>query len=119
VCVPRRQRSDDQGYSDAQAGRDWSRAYDLSKQIGTRTDFVPALGGLWSFYFVRGARTFAAELNTTSVDVAEQIIEAAGDECEARIIGHTCLAYAQYLRRLAHRGAQQRRAELAAATARE
>ena len=84
------------GYSDAQAGRDWSRAYDLSKQIGTRTDFVPALGGLWSFYFVRGARTFAAELNTTSVDVAEQIIEAAGDECEARIIGHTCLAYAQY-----------------------
>jgi len=85
-----------QGYTHPQAGRDWSRAYELSTQTGVKADLVPALGGLWSFYFVKGAHTFVVNLNTTAIDIAQKIIAAAGDESEAQIIGNTCLAYAQY-----------------------
>src|SRR5262249_28722198 len=81
------------GYADDQAGIDWARAYELSKQVGAEGALVPALGGLWSFYFVRGAHTFVAELQTTSVRVAEQLLEAAGDDAEAQVIGYVCLAY--------------------------
>ena len=83
------------GYTDKKAGEDWARAYELSRQIGTEGALVPALGGLWSFYFVRGSQTFVADLNSTSVRVCEQIIESAGDDPEAQLIGYMCLAYSQ------------------------
>ena len=84
------------GYTDAVAGRDWSRAHELSKVIGASREAVSALGGLWSFYFVRGAHTFTSELGTTSIAVSEQILTAAPDDLEAQIIGHGCLAYSCY-----------------------
>jgi class 3 adenylate cyclase/tetratricopeptide (TPR) repeat protein len=84
------------GYTHSQAGHDWSRAHELSKQTGATTDIVPALGGLWSFYFVRGAHTFVRELNATGVGVAQRILDVAGDDSEARIVGYTCLAWTQY-----------------------
>ena len=68
----------------------------MSKQIGAEWALVPALGGLWSFYFVRGAHTFVTELDTTSIVVAERIIEAAGDDAEAQLIGCVCRGYSQY-----------------------
>ena len=80
------------GYADKKAGEDWARAYELSRQIGAEGALVPALGGLWSFYFVRGAHTFVADLNTTSIRVSEQVIESAGDDPEAQLIGYICLA---------------------------
>jgi tetratricopeptide (TPR) repeat protein len=86
------------GYTDKKGGEDWARAYELSRQIGAEGALVPALGGLWSFYFVRGAHTFVADLNTTSVRVSEQVIESAGDDPEALLIGYICLAYSQYYR---------------------
>ena len=55
-----RERPDHRGYTDKKAGDDWARAYELSKQIGAEGALVPALGGLWSFYFVRGPHTFAS-----------------------------------------------------------
>jgi len=84
------------GYTDQKAGDDWSRAYELSKQVGAEGVLVPALGGLWSFYFVRGAHTFVRELNTTSTDVARQLVDAAGGDVEAEVIGYACLSWAQY-----------------------
>jgi len=84
------------GYTDTKAGQDWARAYELSRQIGAEGALVPALGGLWSFYFVRGSHTFVADLNTTSIKVSEQVIESAGDDPEAQLIGYVCLAYSQY-----------------------
>jgi len=84
------------GYTDTKAGQDWARAYELSKQIGAEGALVPALGGLWSFYFVRGAHTFVTDLKTTSIKVSEQVIESAGDDPEAQLIGYVCLAYSQY-----------------------
>src|SRR6185503_13128425 len=84
------------GYTDEKAGRDWARAYELSKQIGAEWALVPALGGMWSFYFVRGAHTFVRELDTTSVVVADQVIEAAGDDPEAQLIGYACRGYSKY-----------------------
>jgi class 3 adenylate cyclase/tetratricopeptide (TPR) repeat protein len=86
------------GYTDKRAGEDWARAYDLSKRIGAEGALVPALGGLWSFYFVRGAHTFVNELHATSVTVARQIIDAAGDDPEAQLIGYVCLGYSEYYR---------------------
>ena len=52
---------------------------------------VPALGGLWSFYFVRGS-------HRTSIEVAGQMIDAAEvlDDLEASLIGHVCLGYSKY-----------------------
>jgi class 3 adenylate cyclase len=84
------------GYTDEKAGGDWARAYELSRQIRAEGALVPALGGLWSFHFVKGANTFVRDLGTTSVKVAEQIIEAAGDDPEAQLIGYVCLGYSQY-----------------------
>ncbi len=83
------------GYTDKKAGEDWARAYELSRQIGAEGALVPALGGLWSFYFVRGAHTFVADLNTTSIRVSGQVIESAGDDPEAQLIGYICLAYSR------------------------
>jgi len=88
------------GYTDAKAGRDWARAYELSREIGAEGALVPALGGLWSFHFVRGAHTFVRDLRTTSIEVAEQILDAAGDDPEAQLIGYVCLGYAQYFKGL-------------------
>ena len=84
------------GYTDQKAGADWARAYDLSSQIGAEGALVPALGGLWSFHFVRGSNTFGTDLGTTGVDVARQILDAAGDDAEAQLIGYVCLGYSQY-----------------------
>jgi class 3 adenylate cyclase/tetratricopeptide (TPR) repeat protein len=79
------------GYADERAGVDWARAYELSKQIGATGALVPALLGLWSFYFVKGA-------HKTSIDVATQMVDAAGipDDLEASLIGHVCLSYSRY-----------------------
>jgi len=84
------------GYTDEKAGEDWARAYELSKQIGAEGALVPALGGLWSFCFVKGVHTFIKGLSSTSIEVAEQIINAAGDDPEAQLIGYACLGYSQY-----------------------
>ncbi len=84
------------GYTDTMAGRDWSRAHEVSMAIGATGEAVPALAGLWSFYFVRGAHTFIRDLGTTSVKVAEQIIDASAEDPETHVIGFTCLAYSQY-----------------------
>jgi predicted ATPase len=84
------------GYTNEKAGTDWARAYALSKMIGAEGALVPALGGLWSFHFVRGANTFIRDLGATSVKVAEQILEAAGENPAGQVIGYACLAYAQY-----------------------
>jgi class 3 adenylate cyclase/tetratricopeptide (TPR) repeat protein len=79
------------GYSDERAGQDWARAYELSKQLDAKETVVPALGGLWSFYFVRGA-------HRTTTDVARQMIDAADalEDLEASLIGHVCLGYSEY-----------------------
>jgi class 3 adenylate cyclase/predicted ATPase len=79
------------GYTDEKAGNDWARAYELSKQIGAESALVPALLGLWSFYFVKGA-------HKTSIEVAAQIVDAADvlDDLEASLIGHVCLGYSKY-----------------------
>ena len=79
------------GYTDQKAGDDWARASELSKQLGAHGALVPALGGLWSFYFVRGS-------HRTSIEVAGQMIDAAEvlDDLEASLIGHVCLGYSKY-----------------------
>jgi len=81
------------GYADEQAGKDWARAYDLAGQLEARDTVVPALGGVFSFYFVQGAHAKALE-------VAEQMIEAAdalGDP-EASLVAHVCRGYSQCFR---------------------
>ena len=79
------------GYADEQAGKDWARAYELSKQIEATATVVPALGGVWSFYFVRGGYK-------TSGEVAVEMVEAAATlgDVEASLIAHVCLGYSQY-----------------------
>jgi class 3 adenylate cyclase/tetratricopeptide (TPR) repeat protein len=79
------------GYADERAGDDWARAYELSKELGAEGALVPALLGLWSFYFVRGD-------HKASIDVASQIVDAADvlDDLEASLIGHVCLGYSKY-----------------------
>ncbi len=81
------------GYADEQAGKDWARAYDLAGQFEARDTVVPALGGVFSFYFVQGAHAKAFA-------VAEQMIETAdalGDP-EASLIAHVCRGYSQCFR---------------------
>lgn len=81
------------GYSDTLAGQDWARAYELSKQLAAETDLVPALLGLWSFYFVKGE-------HGTAIDVAEQMLDVASalSDPEASLIGQVSLGYSQFWR---------------------
>lgn len=81
------------GYSDPVAGEDWARAYELSRQIAAQSDLVPALLGLWSFYFVKGVHARAMAVSEQMVDVARTL----GDP-QASLIGHVSLGYSTYWR---------------------
>jgi len=78
------------GYADEQAGKDWARAYELARQLEALDTVVPALGGVWSFYFVRGA-------HATALGAALQMIETAHalDNPEANLIAYASLGYSQ------------------------
>lgn len=81
------------GYADEQAGKDWARAYDLARQVKAHDSLVPALGGVWSFYFVRGEHAKALEVATQMIQTAHAL----GDP-EASLIAHTCRGYSQFYR---------------------
>ena len=56
------------GYAMAEVEENYTRAHDLCKQLGTDSELLPVLSGLWLFYMVRGdidrARQFAEQVVT-------------------------------------------------------
>jgi class 3 adenylate cyclase/predicted ATPase len=81
------------GYANEQAGKDWARAYELARQLEARDTVVPALGGVWSFYFVRGEYVHALDVATQMTDTARVL-----DDAEAQVVALTSLGYTLYYR---------------------
>ena len=78
------------GYADERAGKDWARAYELARQLEALDTVVPALGGVWSFHFVRGAHSAALEVALQMIETAHAL-----DTPEASVIAHASLGYSQ------------------------
>lgn len=79
------------GYSDVKAQEHWQRAYEISNRIEHKEAIIPALLGLWSFYFVKGN-------HAKSINVANQMVSAAetSHDPEESLIGYECLGFSQY-----------------------
>ena len=81
------------GYADEQAGKDWSRAYDLARRVEAHETLVPALGGVWSFYFVQGAHAKALEVAALMIETAHALRDP-----EASLVAHASRGYSQCFR---------------------
>jgi tetratricopeptide (TPR) repeat protein len=102
------------GYTTMEVERAFTRAWDLSQQIGETPQLFPVLTGLFVFYLIRGEFQFARELAEQCLSLAQRL--QAPDLCFVAHeelgetwfwLGELPLAYAQFDQALALANRQQ------------
>jgi predicted ATPase len=80
-----------QGMAAPEVEHAYTRARELSQQIGETPEIIPVLYGLWRFYVVRSQFHTARELGDTLLRLAQQVHDPALSVIAHYALGPTCL----------------------------